>query len=310
MNGFRANQDSGRASPGRVGPSCRSAGRAATRPYRIGLGRCRAFTLIEMLTVIAIIGVIAAIMMPTLKNFRQNDATQSATRQLLDAVARARQLAISQRTTVYMVFVPTNFWTYAGYRNNTLLTGADRLAATNLVDKQLTAYNYVALRSVGDQPGRGFARYLSTWETLPPSTFISLEKFSLSTPNTNNNLASDNFMTNLWSTSGFKVYGFQTNMNIPFPLATTRTSLGYYPPLPYIGFDYLGRVISGEDEFIPLSKGGINYAKYTNGLALLLPNGPSPSVVEAPLGNTTNSYNIIHIDWLTGRARLERQEVR
>jgi prepilin-type N-terminal cleavage/methylation domain-containing protein len=268
----------------------------------------RAFTLIEMLTVIAIIGVIAAIMMPTLKNFRQNDATQGATRQLLDAVARARQLAISQRTTVYLVFVPTNFWVSPANLSSPALSFADRLAATNLADKQLTAYNFVALRSVGDQPGQGFPRYLSTWETLPPSTFIAFDKFNI--PRFNKP-GTDWYMTNLYTLSSNKVFGFQTATNIPFPLATTQPwRSGGYPLLPYIGFDYLGRVISGEDEFIPLSKGGINYAKGTNGLPLLLVNGPSPSVVEAPPGNTTNSYNIVHIDWLTGRARLERQEVR
>jgi hypothetical protein len=35
-----------------------------------------------------------------------------------------------------------------------------------------------------------------------------------------------------------------------------------------------------------------------------------PSAIESPPGNSTNvSYNIIHIDRLTGRARLERQDV-
>lgn len=273
----------------------------------------RAFTLIEMLTVIAIIGVIAAIMMPSLKNFRQNDATQGATRQLLDAVARARQLAISQRTTVYLVFVPTNFWTYSAYQNNTLLTAADRLAATNLADKQLIAYNFVALRSVGDQPGRGYPRYLSTWETLPTSTFIAFDKFN--TPRFNNP-GTDPYMTNLYALSNFKVFGFQTNWDIPFPLATTAPWNGNgssphpYPPMPYIGFDYLGRVISAQDEYIPISKGAVGFAKGTNGLAILAPTGPSPSVTESPLGNTTNSYNIVHVDWLTGRARIERQEIR
>jgi len=38
------------------------------------------------------------------------DAMTAATRQMLDDVGRARQLAISQHTTVYMVFVPENFW--------------------------------------------------------------------------------------------------------------------------------------------------------------------------------------------------------
>ena len=68
------------------------------------------FTLIELLVVISILGLLAYLTMPALKNFGKSDATISASRQLLDGVARARQLAISQRTTVYMVFVPTNFW--------------------------------------------------------------------------------------------------------------------------------------------------------------------------------------------------------
>ena len=69
----------------------------------------RAFTLIEMLTVIAIIGIIAALSVPVINNFGKSNVTVSASRQMLDAVGYARQLAMSQRTTVYMVFVPTNF---------------------------------------------------------------------------------------------------------------------------------------------------------------------------------------------------------
>jgi len=33
------------------------------------------------------------------------------------------------------------------------------------------------------------------------------------------------------------------------------------------------------------------------------------TVRESPPGNTTNAFNVVNIDWLTGRARLERQEV-
>ena len=63
-----------------------------------------------MLVVISILGILAALAVPALKNFGHADAMTAAAQQLLDDVARARQLAISQRTTVYMVFVPTNFW--------------------------------------------------------------------------------------------------------------------------------------------------------------------------------------------------------
>src|SRR5262245_8373294 len=133
------------------------------------------FTLIELLAVITIIGIIAAVVAPNLSNFRKRDAMAAATRQMLDAVARARQLAISQRTTVYIVFVPPNFWDTTLYPNVNAfnaLTPAEKLRATNLVDKQLTGYTYISLRTVGDQPGRGKIRYLSPWQTLPESCYI------------------------------------------------------------------------------------------------------------------------------------------
>ena len=56
--------------------------------------------------------IIAALAVPALKNFGHADAMTAADQQMLNDVARARQLAISQRTTVYMIFVPTNFWNY------------------------------------------------------------------------------------------------------------------------------------------------------------------------------------------------------
>src|SRR6185503_14502554 len=66
---------------------------------------------IELLVVIAIIGILAALLAPVLKNFSKPDVTVSATRQMLDDMARARQLAISERSTVFVVFVHSNFWT-------------------------------------------------------------------------------------------------------------------------------------------------------------------------------------------------------
>src|SRR6266850_3026925 len=131
--------------------------------------RAAAFTLIELLVVISIVGLLAGLAVPVVNNFKPN-AVAGATRQLLDDVARARQYAISQRTTVFMVFVPTNFWNDPAF---TSLDSTNQTKAQRLYDKQMIGYNFVALRTLGDQPGRGKARYLSSWRTLPEGVFIA-----------------------------------------------------------------------------------------------------------------------------------------
>ena len=256
--------------------------------------------------VIAILGILAAIAMPTLKNFRAQDALAASTRQLLDDVARARQYAISQRTTVYMIFCPSNFWNAAVPYAPTFppsrfssLPAKEIARAAKLFDKQLTGYTFVTLRSVGEQPGRQSPRYLSSWRELPEGAIIPAFKFN--PPTTFTSITDFSLTPNRY----YDVYGFAVTNNIPFPSADAALAPGAQPyvPLPYIAFNHLGQLVSGRDEFIPVARGSVNYSR-TNGIAAAL----SPSLSESPAGNSTNAFMLVHIDWLTGRARLDKQE--
>ena len=261
---------------------------------------CSAFTLIELLVVIAILGIMAALTVPVLKNFAKSDATLGASRQLLDGVARARQLAISQRTTVYMVFVPPNFWN--GLSSAQTNTPAGMTAAINLCDKQFIGYTFVSLRSAGDQPGQRTPHYLAPWQTLPDNTFIALAKFA-------NSPAQYYTITDPISAAAYNVYGFNTNATFPFPTENAAPWI----PLPWIAFNYLGQLttdgvdVSGFDEYIPIAKGSVLFARDPATKTFQF-NPPDAS--EMPPGNSTNSsYNIVHIDRLTGRAVLEYQKM-
>ena len=264
----------------------------------------RAFTLVEMLVVIAIIGIVAAISVPALKNFQKADASAAATRQLLDDVARARQFAISQRSTVYMVFVPQNFWNDPAY---TALAPADKGTAATLLDKQLIGYNFISLRAVGEQPGQSHPKYLSEWRTLPEGMFIPEYKFANRVPAN---------VINIKDTSGATpidhfVNGFAVTNVIPFPLADTvpvTPPTAGYVWMPYLAFNHLGQLVSDlDEEVIPLAQGTANPAYDVNKKSTFAP----PTLTEKPPGNSTNSaYTLIYVDRLTGRAHIERQKLK
>jgi len=132
-----------------------------------------------VLVVITILGILAALSVPALKNLGKSNVQVSASRQMLDDIGRARQLAISQHTTVYMVFVLPNFW--AGRRKSTWwnsLTPAQKPPAPISWTNKARAIISSRWRSVGDQPGQGRSRYISEWKSLPDGTFIATNKFN------------------------------------------------------------------------------------------------------------------------------------
>ena len=292
---------------------------AAMAPARAG-----GFTLLELLTVISIIGIIAALTVPVLKNFGKSDVSVSASRQLLDDIGRARQLAMSQRTTVYMVFVPTNFWRNSPFDMFTasaspLVTPVQTNTATSLLGMQLTGYTFLADGAIGDQPGQHQWHYLAPWQSLPDGAYIPLWKFYNpgGTPTFPYYSFSDPVNNNVY----FNINAFVTNTPFPFP-TQDATNINQFVMLPYIAFNYLGQLSTpsgqlfspnppggiGDQDYmgvgidIPLAQGSLINAKDPTTKAFQI--GP-PQVTENPPGNATNiSYNVIHIDPLTGRATL------
>ena len=239
-------------------------------------------------------GILAAVALPRLSGFGKSNATISATRQLLDDIALARSMAVSRRSDVYMVFIPPVPWTTnespSAYYDLTRLGAVDNAATNRFLGGQFTTYALYSERTVGDQPGRDSPRYLTPWKTLPQGTFIATNKFDRNT----------NFVMD-------GVHAFEWR-SVPFPQATN----GQTAWLPCIVFTSRGQLASTRDdggETIPLARGSIFYPRNPDGS---IASPFTPDVSENPPGNSrTNStmWNWVHIDALTGRARVERQEV-
>jgi type II secretory pathway pseudopilin PulG len=249
------------------------------------------------MVVLAIIGLLAAIALPAIKNIRQSNTMVAAGRQLVDDLALARAKAISERTTVHVIFVPPAIGGVPLIALPFSANARDAKVQKRLITGQFTTYALIAERTVGDQPGRGQARYLTSWRSLPDGVFIATNKFdpraSLNDP--------DEFRR------PFEYLDPTTNPKVVFP-----TTDGIRESVPHLSFNEKGMLVDKygqprlQGDIIPLSRGSILYQRNeTTGDVLEF------DVRESPPGNAsdTNSFHLVRIDGLTGRARVETKAI-
>jgi prepilin-type N-terminal cleavage/methylation domain-containing protein len=294
--------------------------------FKDGREATAAFTLLELMVVIVIMGLLAAIGLPAIRGMNKSNGLTAADRQLLDDINYARQRAMADHTSVYMVFVPPSVVTWT-------VPTAPALSQqmNNLYGGQYTTYALLSLRSVGEQPGRSTPRYLTGWRTLPGGIYIATNKFIAN-----------------GSTGGLVPTFFYNNANrpeFPFPVATNFATAKTDFGLPHFGFNYLGQLIyrsnsvdhlvytqgdAGTHMYIPLAQGSLffqhnpdgTYAAQAPDVAETVPNNAyyqnynstnalggvalpaSPNPLDAQ-----KSYNQIYIDPLTGRAKVERLQI-
>jgi hypothetical protein len=249
-----------------------------------------AFSLIELLVVIGIIAAVSVISVPVIRGLGQSNVVTSGTQQLVDDLMLARHKAMVGRTTVYVVFVPR---TITDQPVPTGLNVREEKLWNRLRGGAYTTYALFAERSLGDQPGKRNARYITDWRTLPQGVFITTDEYqSLPPPQFDKEPGIDRPFA--WK-------------SFPFPIEQSRQQR----QLPYIAFDQNGSLLQYkqtaqnvrvyEPEYIWMAKGSVLVARDGNTVSV--------DAREVPLGNSKDNYNRIRIDPISGRARLERPEI-
>ena len=246
-----------------------------------------------------------------MKGLGRSATHKGATRQLIEDLRYARQIALRNRSTVYVVFTPTNIWDIIKNVDREMLPPRKKdprlLSLTNMLEKQFSGYAVMSMRSVGDQPGRSHPNYLTKWKKLPDGMLIAPYKFMAWRKGVHEYQRGDEY------SDGFlrdHFYGHPPQPPlIPFPLADSSLAR-----LPHVAFNSRGQLVkrdgfgklvpAGRDEIIPLVEGSVLHERGRSGNYL-----PARPDVLATSGFSEIAerwyHTRIRVNHITGRARVE-----
>lgn len=217
----------------------------------------RGFTLIEMLVVLLIVGILASVTLSGIRGFSESKNQLSTTFQIMADLHNARQRALSSGSPVYVLFYPSQYYidNWIGSRaNRAVLANYFRTNKTAGSMRPMASYAFYSTESIGDQPGRSSAKYLSEWKQLPRGS-----QFGHTSEQENQ------FSFPYW-TNWIAVSGVENNS----PPTNRPTLL-----LPYICFNGRGQLVVGtNDPLRPLTKpvklysGLIRPGSKTNGVII------------------------------------------